>query len=68
MRGVISGFGIYAVDDKGTVTIKWAASSFPNRAGTTETRTYKIAGDEMTGVNPMASSGGVSYTKYVRAK
>jgi Lipocalin-like domain len=69
VRGVISGFGTYTVaDEKGTVTIKWVASSFPNRTGTTETRTYKIVGDEMTGVNPTASSGGVSYTKYLRAK
>ena len=40
----------------------------PNRAGTTEKRTYKIAGDELTAVNPTASSGGTSYSKLVRVK
>jgi len=67
MQSIIAGFGTYTVDGE-TVTIKWEASSFPNRAGTTEKRTYKIAGDEMTAVNPTASSGGTSYQKWVRVK
>jgi hypothetical protein len=69
VRGMIAGFGTYTVaDDKGTITIKWLASSYPNRTSTTETRTYTVVGDEMTSANPTAASGGTSYTKYLRAK
>ena len=67
VQSMISGFGTYTVDGD-TVTIKWVASSYPNRAGTTEKRTYKIAGDQMTVVNPTAASGGTSYQTLVRAK
>ena len=67
MQGMISGFGTYSVEGD-SVTIKWIASSYANRAGTTEKRIYKIAGDEMTSVNPTAASGGTSYAKLVRVK
>lgn len=67
MQGTISGFGTYAVDGD-SVTIKWVASSYPNRAGTTEKRAFKIVGNEMTVVNPTAASGGTAYARYVRAK
>jgi hypothetical protein len=64
---MISGFGTYTIEGD-TATIKWIASSYPNRVGTTEKRTYKIVGDELTAVNPTASSGGTSHQTYVRAK
>jgi hypothetical protein len=67
MQGMIAQFGTYTVDGD-TVSVKWTASSYPNRAGTTEKRTYKVVGDEMTSVNPTAASGGTSYARYVRAK
>lgn len=67
MQGMIAGFGTYTVDGD-TVTIKWMGSSYPNRVGTAEKRTYKIAGDELSAVNPAASSGGTSYSKLVRVK
>ncbi len=67
MQSIIAGFGSYAVDGD-TVTISWLASSYPNRAGTQEKRTYKITGDNMVGTNPVASSGGTSYSNYTRAK
>ena len=67
MQGMIAGFGTYTVEGD-TVSIKWIASSYPNRAGTTEKRTYKISGDELTAVNPSASSGGTSYSKLTRVK
>jgi len=67
MQGIIAGFGTYTIDGD-TVSIAWVASSYPNRAGTTEKRTYNIVGDEMTAVNPTASSGGTSYQKWVRVK
>jgi hypothetical protein len=67
MQGIVAGFGTYTVEGD-TVTIKYIASSYPNRAGTTEKRTYKISGDELTSVNPTAASGGTSYSKLVRVK
>ena len=67
MQGILSGFGTYTVDGD-TVTINWIACSYPNRAGTSEKRVYKIVGDELSGMNPTAASGGTSYAKYVRAK
>ncbi len=67
VQGMISQFGTYTVEGD-VVTIKWVASSYPNRAGTTEKRTYKVVGDEMTSINPTAASGGTSYAKYTRAK
>ena len=67
MQSIISGFGTYTVDGD-TVTIKWVASSYPNRAGTTEKRAYKIVGEQMTSVNPTAASGGSSHTTFERAK
>jgi len=67
VQGMIAGFGTYSVEGD-TVTIRWVASSYPNRAGTTEKRIYKIAGDELTSVNPTAASGGTSYSKLVRVK
>ena len=66
-QGMIAGFGTYTVEGD-TVTIKWVASSYPNRAGTTEKRVYKLAGDELSSVNPSAASGGTSYSKLVRVK
>jgi hypothetical protein len=66
-QGMVAGYGTYTVEGD-TVTIKWVASSYPNRAGTTEKRTYKLAGDELTSVNPSAASGGTSYSKLVRVK
>jgi hypothetical protein len=67
VQGMIAGFGTYTVDGD-AVTIKWAASSYPNRAGTAEKRTYKIAADTMNSTNPTAASGGVSHTTYTRIK
>ena len=67
MQGMIAGFGTYTVDGD-TVTITWVASSYPNRVGAVEKRTYKIVGEELSSMNPTASSGGISYAKYVRAK
>ena len=67
MQGMIAQFGTYTVEGD-EVVFKWIASSYPNRAGSTEKRVFKIAGDQMTAVNPTAASGGTSYVNYVRAK
>lgn len=67
MQGMIAGYGTYTVEGN-TVSIKWVASSYPNRAGSVEKRTYTLKGDELTSVNPSAASGGTSYSKLVRVK
>ena len=67
MRGMVAGFGTYTVEGN-IVTIKWIANSYTNREGKSEQFTYTVTGDELSGVLPTASSGGVSYLKYVRAK
>jgi hypothetical protein len=67
VHGMISGYGTYTVDGD-TVTVTYLASSYPNRTGTIEQRTYKISGDEMTIVNPTAASGGTSYQSLIRVK
>jgi hypothetical protein len=67
VQGIIAGFGTYSVEGD-TVSIKTVASSYPNRSGTTEKRTYKVSGDDMTTVNPTAASGGSAHSKYVRVK
>ena len=67
MQGMIAGYGTYTVEGN-TVSIKWIASSYPNRAGTTEKRMYTLKGDELTSTNPSAASGGTSVAKLVRVK
>lgn len=67
VQGMIAGFGTYTVEGD-TVSVTSIASSYPNRVGTTEKRTHKISGDEMTVVNATAASGGTAYVKYVRVK
>jgi len=66
MQGIVAGFGTYTVQGD-AVAIKWNASTYPNRIGSTEKRVYKIAGDELSSTNPTAASGGTSHAKYVRA-
>jgi len=67
MQAIVAGFGTYTVDGD-TVSIRWVASSYPNRVGTTEKRIYKVVGDELRATNPVAASGGTSHSIYVRAK
>lgn len=67
MQAMVASFGTYTVEGN-TVSIRWIASSYPNRAGTTEKRTYKVSGDQLSSTNPMASSGGTAHSIYVRAK
>jgi hypothetical protein len=67
MESTLAGFGTYTVDGD-SVTIRWIASTFPNRVGTTEKRTYKLAGNELVITNPTAASGGTSTARYARAE
>jgi hypothetical protein len=64
MQGIIAGFGTYTV----TSHDQMGGEQLPNRAGTTEKRTYKITGEQMTSVNPTAASGGTSYQTFERTK
>jgi hypothetical protein len=66
-QAIIAGYGTYTVEGD-TVSIRWLASSYPNRVGTTEKRSYKITGDQLSSRNPTAASGGTSYANYVREK
>ena len=67
MQATIAGFGTYTVEGE-TVSIRWVGSSYPNRVGATEKRTYQVKGDQLSATNPVASSGGTSHSIYVRAK
>lgn len=67
VQGMVASFGTYTVE-RDTVSIRWISSSYPNRAGSTEKRVYKISGETMSAVNPTASSGGTSYQTFTRAK
>jgi len=66
-QAIVAGFGTYSVEGE-TVTIRWVASSYPNRIGTTEKRSYKVSGDQLSSRNPTAASGGTSFASYVRMK
>jgi hypothetical protein len=71
MRGTIAQFGTYTVDeDKKTFTMKFAASTFPNWDGISQTRTIdKLTDDEMINTNPQVGAGrGSAYNLYKRAK
>jgi len=68
IQGMVAGFGTYTVDSDDTLTISWVSSSFPNRVGTQEKRKLKMSGDSMVYTDPVASSGGIAYSSYTRAK
>mgnify|MGYP003347236589 CR=1 FL=1 len=60
VQGSLSFFGTYAVDEaKKTVTFNIVASTYPNAAGTSQTRTIdKLTADEFVNTNPGASRDG----------
>lgn len=71
MRGSISVFGTYAVDEeKKTVSYNIVASSFPNWAGVAQTRTIdKLTDDEFRNTNPSITGGrGSAANLYKRVK
>jgi len=69
VQGSIAMFGTYTVGADGQVSLKREGSTYPNRTGTTETRTCTISGDEMKEVNPTpAIASGTSYLTWTRAK
>ena len=70
MHGSISSFGTYTVDDANkTFTVRYLASTFPNREATEETRRVVIKGNELRITNPSPSvRGPPSVLIYWRAK
>jgi hypothetical protein len=72
VHGTLSLFGTYTVDEaKKTLTFNITASTFPNAAGTAQTRTIDLlTADEFRNTNPGASRDGpvVAANFYRRAK
>jgi hypothetical protein len=71
MRGSLSVFGTYTVDEeKRTVTYKIVSSSFPNWQGEAQTRTIdKLTAEEFVDTNPSVAGGrGSASNFYRRAK
>ena len=72
VHGSLALFGTYSVDeDKKTVTFKIEASTFPNQAGTSQTRTIDLlTADEFRNTNPGAARDmpAVASNLYRRAK
>ena len=71
MRGSLSVFGTYAVDeDKETVTYKIVSSTFPNWEGMAQTRVIdKLTEDEFRNTNPNVAGGrGSALNLYKRVK
>ena len=72
VRGSLSFFGTYSVDEaKKTVTFNIGASTYPNAAGTSQTRAIdKLTPDEFVNTNPGAARDGPARAAnyYTRAK
>jgi len=71
MRGSLSVFGTYTVDEEErTVTYRIVSSSFPNWEGKAQTRTIdKLTADEFVNTNPSVAGGrGSASNFYRRAK
>jgi hypothetical protein len=68
MRGSISVFGAYTVDEsKKTVTFKIVSSSFPNWEGEAQERTIdKLIGDEFVNTNPNVAGGRGSASNFYK--
>jgi len=70
VQGSIASFGTYTVNEANkTYTIRYEGSTFPNRKGAADTRTFVIEGDELRITNPAPSTGGpASQLVYRRTK
>lgn len=68
MRGSISVFGAYTVDEsKKTVTFKIVSSSFPNWEGEAQERTIdKLTADEFVNTNPNVAGGRGSASNFYK--
>ena len=69
VHGSVASFGTYTVNEANkSFTVRFVASSYPNNAGTEQTRPFTIAGDELKVINPASSIGGQTELLYKRAK
>jgi len=67
--GTIAYFGTYVVNEADkSYTVQIEGSTFPNWAGTAQTRMIAISGDEFTFSNPAGSGGGSIESKWIRVK
>ena len=68
-HGSLAYYGTYTVNDADkTVTVKIEGASFPNFAGTTQTRRFEISGDQLTISNPTPAVGSAAKVVLKRAK
>jgi Lipocalin-like domain len=69
VRGVISYFGTYSIDEATHVlTVNVEGSTFPNFIDGTQTRILSFGDDEVTYFNPTPSMGGSAKVTYRRAR
>jgi len=69
VQGSIAYFGSYTVNEKHkTLTLNIDGSTFPNWAGTSQTRSVTLVGDELTQFLPSGSGGGAVVVKFQRIK
>ena len=69
VHGGIASFGTYTVNEANkTFNVRFEGSSYPNNAGTEQTRPFTISGDELKVINPASSAGGQTELVYKRAK
>jgi hypothetical protein len=69
VQGSIAYFGTYSVDEANKkLSMHLEASTFSNWAGTTQTRTIALSGDELTQSLSAGSAGGTVEIKYKRSK
>ena len=69
VRGTIAYFGTYSVDEKDkTLTLNIDGSTFPNWAGTSQTRSVTLADGVLTQFLPIGSGGGTVVVTFQRVK
>lgn len=67
--GSIAYYGSWTANDANkTLTVRIEGDTFPNFAGTEQTRRFDISGDQLTITNPTGASGGVLTVVLKRAK
>ena len=68
-HGSLAYYGTYTVNEADkTVTVRIDGASFPNFAGTTQTRRFAVSGDELTISNPTPAVGSAAKVVLRRAK
>jgi hypothetical protein len=69
VQGTIAYFGTYSVNEKDkTLTLNIDGSTFPNWAGTSQTRSVRLADGVLTQFIPSGSGGGTVVATFQRVK